>query len=49
MTESTDAFESQRPRLRGLAYRMLGSVGDADDIVQDAYVRWHAAATSEIA
>jgi RNA polymerase sigma-70 factor (ECF subfamily) len=38
-----DAFEAQRPRLRGLAYRMLGTVGDADDILQDAYLRWHGA------
>lgn len=37
----TVEFEHHRPRLRGLAYRMLGSVADADDIVQDAYLRWH--------
>ena len=36
-------FEDLRPRLRGLAYRMLGSVGDAEDVVQDAYLRWHQA------
>jgi RNA polymerase sigma-70 factor (ECF subfamily) len=35
----TDRFEEQRPRLRGLAYRMLGSVSDADDAVQDAWLR----------
>src|SRR5215212_3082175 len=35
------AFEDLRPRLRGLAYRMLGSVGDAEDVVQDAFLRWH--------
>ena len=29
-------FEEQRPRLRGVAYRMLGSLSDADDAVQDA-------------
>jgi RNA polymerase sigma factor (sigma-70 family) len=32
-------FERQRRRLRGLAYRMLGSVSDADDAVQDAWLR----------
>ena len=30
----TDAFEAQRPRLSRLAYRMLGSVAEADDVVQ---------------
>lgn len=36
------AFEAMRPRLFGIAYRMLGSVADAEDIVQDAWLRWHA-------
>ena len=35
------AFEAHRARLRGLAYRMLGSAADAEDIVQDAWLRWH--------
>ena len=38
---SSAAFESARPRLFGLAYRMLGSRADAEDIVQEAYIRWH--------
>jgi RNA polymerase sigma-70 factor, ECF subfamily len=29
-----------RPRLFGIAYRILGSVGDAEDVVQDAFIRW---------
>lgn len=29
-----------RPRLFGIAYRILGSIGDAEDVVQDAYIRW---------
>jgi RNA polymerase sigma-70 factor, ECF subfamily len=33
-------FEEHRPMLSRLAYRMLGSLPDADDIVQDAYLRW---------
>lgn len=34
-------FEPHRPRLFALAYRMLGSVADAEDVVQDAFLRWH--------
>jgi len=37
----TDAFEAERPRLTGLAYRMLGSRAEAEDVVQDAWLRWH--------
>src|SRR5262245_30124570 len=37
------AFETHRRALTGLAYRMLGSRTEAEDIVQDAYLRWHAA------
>jgi len=37
------AFEQERPRLFGVAYRMLGSVGDAEDLVQDTWLRWQAA------
>jgi len=45
---ATAEFERQRPRLRGLAYRMLGSVADADDVLQDAYMRWHGAAEAGV-
>ncbi|HEX6476736.1 MAG TPA: RNA polymerase sigma factor SigJ [Acidimicrobiales bacterium] len=37
-----DVFERQRPQLLGLAYRMLGIVADAEDVVQDAWLRWQA-------
>lgn len=33
-------FDQYRPALFGLAYRMLGSVMDAEDIVQEAFLRW---------
>lgn len=35
----TERFEEHRPRLRAVAYRMLGSVAEADDAVQDAWLR----------
>ena len=35
-----DVFEQVRPRLFGIAYRMLGSATEADDVLQDAWVRW---------
>jgi RNA polymerase sigma-70 factor (ECF subfamily) len=35
-----DVFTEQRPMLFGIAYRMLGSVADAEDILQDAWLKW---------
>ncbi|PRY35746.1 RNA polymerase sigma-70 factor [Umezawaea tangerina] len=35
-------FNGVRPRLFGIAYRMLGSVAEAEDVVQDAWLRWQA-------
>jgi RNA polymerase sigma-70 factor (ECF subfamily) len=43
MSEASAPFEAVRGRLFGLAYRMLGSRAEAEDIVQEAYVRWHQA------
>ncbi|MGH6997363.1 MAG: RNA polymerase sigma factor SigJ [Phenylobacterium sp.] len=40
MAADIDIFEAQRPRLIRLAYRMLGSVAEAEDVVQDAWLRW---------
>jgi RNA polymerase sigma factor (sigma-70 family) len=35
-----EAFEAQRPLLRSVAYRMLGSLAEAADVVQEAWLRW---------
>jgi RNA polymerase sigma-70 factor (ECF subfamily) len=43
------AFESHRAYLTGLAYRMLGSFAEAQDAVQDAYLRWHRADRGAVA
>jgi RNA polymerase sigma factor (sigma-70 family) len=38
-----DLFEGSRARLEAIAYRLLGSAGDAEDAVQDTFLRWQAA------
>ncbi|MFB6632018.1 RNA polymerase sigma-70 factor [Streptomyces sp. NPDC056362] len=39
----TELFEAHRPMLLGVAYRMLGGTADAEDVVQEAWLRWTAA------
>jgi RNA polymerase sigma-70 factor, ECF subfamily len=46
--DGLSAFLSARPRLFGIAYRMLHSAAEAEDIVQDAWVRWQTADRSEV-
>ena len=46
--ERTQTFEQQRGRLQGIAYRMLGSRAEAEDVVQEAWLRWHRATIDEI-
>ncbi|GFG51811.1 RNA polymerase sigma factor SigJ [Mycolicibacterium agri] len=50
MTASTrvDEFEELRPHLMAVAYRLTGTMADAEDIVQDAWLRWQAAAAEAI-
>ena len=38
--KSTEEFEKHRSRLFGIAYRMVGSATDADDLVQETLLRW---------
>jgi RNA polymerase sigma-70 factor (ECF subfamily) len=35
-----EQFEANRPRLFGLAYRLLEEAAEAEDVVQDTYLRW---------
>ena len=46
--DGLSAFLSVRPRLFGIAYRMLGSAAEAEDIVQDVWVRWQTADRSVV-
>ena len=39
--DAASVFDPLRPRLTRIAYRMLGSVADAEDVVQEAFLRWH--------
>src|SRR5262249_58598636 len=43
-----DVFQHHRGRLFGIAYRMLGSVEDAEDVVQESWLRWQCADAEEI-
>ena len=43
MTTALEQFERERPRLEGLAYRMLADATEAQDVVQDAWLRWDSA------
>jgi RNA polymerase sigma-70 factor (ECF subfamily) len=44
----TTTFQDARARLFGIAYRMLGSVADAEDILQEVWIRWHATDRHEV-
>jgi RNA polymerase sigma-70 factor (ECF subfamily) len=44
MDDSTRTFNRLRPRLQGIAYRMLASMAEAEELVQDVWMRWNEAA-----
>jgi RNA polymerase sigma-70 factor, ECF subfamily len=48
MSAQADPLQQERPRLFALAYRMLASVGEAEDIVQEAYLRWYSQPREDI-
>jgi RNA polymerase sigma-70 factor (ECF subfamily) len=48
MTDPTSLFNRHRARLHAIAYRMLGAVSEAEDVVQDTWLRWHEADPSRL-
>jgi RNA polymerase sigma-70 factor (ECF subfamily) len=49
MSKQDSLFEERRGAMTGLAYRMLGSRADAEDVVQDAWIRWRGVEAGEVA
>src|SRR5262245_64443343 len=48
MSANVQIFAGHRDRLFGIAYRMLGSRADAEDVLQDAWLRWHEQDATEL-
>lgn len=48
MDNTTRFFNRLRPRLQAIAYRMLGTVAEAEELVQDVWLRWHEAEQDEL-
>jgi len=46
--KKVEIFKRHRPRLFGIAYRMLGTHAESEDILQEAYIKWHQANADEI-
>lgn len=47
-TVTANAFAAERTRLLGIAYRMLGSRADAEDVLQDAWLRWNESGSADV-
>jgi RNA polymerase sigma-70 factor, ECF subfamily len=47
IAQRAERFEAMRPELVRHAYRMLGEYGEAENVAQDAYLRWNAAFDTE--
>jgi RNA polymerase sigma-70 factor (ECF subfamily) len=47
-TATANAFAAERTRLLGIAYRMLGSRADAEDVLQDAWLRWNESQSADV-
>lgn len=48
LDQKTQLFEQNRHQLEGIAYRMLGTLSDAKDVVQETYIKWKEVETQEI-
>ncbi len=48
MSDGAATFDALRPRLMRVAYRMLGSMADAEDVVQEAWLRWQATDRAQV-
>lgn len=48
LDEAGRVFEEHHSYLFSIAYRLLGAVSDAEDVVQDAFLRWHRAPAHEV-
>src|ERR1700741_5178746 len=46
--ERLEMFAAHRPRLLGIAYRMLGTASDAEDMLQETFIRWQQSSAIEI-
>src|SRR6476659_9111097 len=46
--DAAAGFDPLRPKLMRVAYRMLGSVADADDVLQEAFIRWTGTDRNEV-